>query len=102
MPLFCWLKRAVLIQKDDEKTQREKLSVQQPSRTAGTIDVGDWSLVFNDSKTVTPDVGDFRPVTPPHSTAMSRNKENTEMSPCIANTTPQSLRLLFIKFISPI
>lgn len=79
MPLFCWLKRAAaLVQKDDEKTQREKLSAQQPSRTASTIDVGDWSLAPNDSKTVTPDVGDFKAsyVTSQHS--QSRNKEKTE------------------------
>ena len=78
MPLFCWLKRAVLIQKDDEKTQREKLSVWQPSRTADTIDGGDCSLVPNDSKTVTPDVGDFKAIMPPHSRALTRNKEKTE------------------------
>lgn len=94
----------MLIQKDDEKTQREKLSVWQPSRTAGTIDVGDWSLVPNDSKTVTPYVGDFKAITPPHSTAMSRNKEKTEET-ChnvLLIQTPQSLRLLFTKFIATI
>lgn len=45
MPLSCWLKGAVLIEKEDEKSEREKLSLQQPSRAAGTTDLLDWRLV---------------------------------------------------------
>lgn len=44
MPLSCWLKGAVLIEKEDEKSEREKRSLQQPSRAAGTTDLGDWRL----------------------------------------------------------
>lgn len=42
--LTCWLKRTGLIQKGEENTWREKPSLSQPSRTAGTNDPGAWNL----------------------------------------------------------
>lgn len=40
MYVSCWLKRAVLIQRDDEKCQKETLTA-AASRAAETTDLGD-------------------------------------------------------------
>lgn len=76
MPLSCWLKGAVLIEKEDEKSERNcHCSSPQGQQEQLIYSTGGW--LPSERKIVTPDRGESRVCTTPQH-RMSRNTEKTE------------------------